>query len=197
MDFKYCSNCGKKTGHKRTIGWGTQFASRFTFGVSTLAIPFYPKRCIICGSKDIGQELNTSTDTISNSITYYDSENNENADIPPLEEQLKKCSMCAEKIKLEALKCRYCGETFDKNQVAMKVAEFKEKVNNKHTDTENWKDRILCCDGNCIGVIGSDGYCKECGEHYSENKAKKNTFQEKEYSIKIKNNPRLKLVHTN
>jgi hypothetical protein len=75
-----------------------------------------------------------------------------------LEDQLKKCPMCAEQIKLEALKCRFCGEIFDKDEVAKKIAEFQEKANKKHTDTEIWNDRILCCDGNCIGVIGSDGY---------------------------------------
>ncbi|MBW2369819.1 MAG: hypothetical protein JRH15_18260 [Deltaproteobacteria bacterium] len=28
----------------------------------------------------------------------------------------------------------------------------------------DWGDRQLCSDGNCIGVIGSDGLCKECGK---------------------------------
>ena len=30
----------------------------------------------------------------------------------------------------------------------------------------DWKKRVLCDDGNCIGVVGPDGYCKECGKHY-------------------------------
>ncbi len=29
---------------------------------------------------------------------------------------------------------------------------------------DDWQDRILCGDGNCIGVIGPDGRCKECGK---------------------------------
>ncbi len=29
-----------------------------------------------------------------------------------------------------------------------------------------WEDRVLCSDGNCIGVIGPDGRCKECGKAY-------------------------------
>ena len=45
------------------------------------------------------------------------------------------------------------------------------------TDIE-WEHRVLCSDGSCIGVIGPDGRCKECGkeyegtlaeEHFSEN----------------------------
>ena len=31
---------------------------------------------------------------------------------------------------------------------------------------EDWGNRVLCRDGNCIGVIGSDGRCKECGKPY-------------------------------
>ncbi|MBC8443753.1 MAG: hypothetical protein H8D81_01420 [Deltaproteobacteria bacterium] len=30
-------------------------------------------------------------------------------------------------------------------------------------DTD-WKNRTLCSDGSCIGIIGDDGYCKECGK---------------------------------
>jgi hypothetical protein len=32
-------------------------------------------------------------------------------------------------------------------------------------DTD-WDNRILCSDENCIGVIGPDGHCKECGKKY-------------------------------
>ena len=30
----------------------------------------------------------------------------------------------------------------------------------------SWDQRILCSDGNCIGIIGADGHCKICGLHY-------------------------------
>ena len=30
----------------------------------------------------------------------------------------------------------------------------------------DWGDRTLCSDGNCIGVIGTDGRCKECGKPF-------------------------------
>ena len=30
----------------------------------------------------------------------------------------------------------------------------------------DWDNRVLCSDGNCIGVIGTDGNCKECGRPY-------------------------------
>lgn len=31
---------------------------------------------------------------------------------------------------------------------------------------EEWNSRQLCSDGNCIGVIGPDGKCKECGKPF-------------------------------
>ena len=33
-------------------------------------------------------------------------------------------------------------------------------------NSNDWNNRVLCSDGNCIGVIGSDGRCKECGKKY-------------------------------
>ena len=30
----------------------------------------------------------------------------------------------------------------------------------------DWESRTLCSDESCIGVIGSDGRCKECGKLY-------------------------------
>ena len=38
--------------------------------------------------------------------------------------------------------------------------------NKNQTDLE-WEQRILCSDESCIGVIGSDGRCKECGLPYA------------------------------
>ena len=34
---------------------------------------------------------------------------------------------------------------------------------------DEWENRILCVDESCIGVIGPDGRCKECGKPYKEN----------------------------
>ncbi len=34
------------------------------------------------------------------------------------------------------------------------------------TESDNgWDQRILCSDGNCIGIVGADGRCKVCGLH--------------------------------
>lgn len=36
-----------------------------------------------------------------------------------------------------------------------------------------WKNRVLCSDESCIGVIGPDGRCNECGKIYEGHE---NTF---------------------
>ena len=49
------------------------------------------------------------------------------------------------------------------------------------TDME-WKHRVLCSDGNCIGVIGPDGHCKECGKEYEGTLAEEHLSANKESS---------------
>lgn len=71
---------------------------------------------------------------------------------------VRKCPYCAEMIRIEAIKCRFCGESFDPNDVAKQVAEFK--------SNDNLENRVLCSDCACVGVIGADGKCKECGKLY-------------------------------
>jgi hypothetical protein len=34
------------------------------------------------------------------------------------------------------------------------------------SDDVDWENRKLCSDESCIGVIGADGRCKECGRHH-------------------------------
>jgi hypothetical protein len=38
------------------------------------------------------------------------------------------------------------------------------EIDDKKKDNDpEWENRILCSDGKCIGIIGPDGKCKECG----------------------------------
>ncbi len=41
-----------------------------------------------------------------------------------------------------------------------------ERETKKYRVDIDWENRVLCSDGNCIGVIGPDGCCKECGRLY-------------------------------
>ena len=44
----------------------------------------------------------------------------------------------------------------------------------------DWENRILCSDGNCIGVIGPDGRCKECGKKYEDSIPEENSAEEED-----------------
>jgi hypothetical protein len=70
-------------------------------------------------------------------------------------------------------KCRECGKPYEReipsghgasgNQDV--AAEEQKQVSSKtDTDSDDWDKRVLCSDESCIGTIGSDGKCKECGK---------------------------------
>ncbi len=40
-----------------------------------------------------------------------------------------------------------------------------------NTGDDDWARRILCGDGNCIGVIGPNGVCRACGKPLETNSA--------------------------
>jgi hypothetical protein len=77
-------------------------------------------------------------------------------------------------------RCKECGKTYegDSQQVDDPLwstddesDDSEEKDTFSGTDEEtpsddDWENRKLCSDGNCIGVIGPDGSCKECGNPY-------------------------------
>ena len=82
-------------------------------------------------------------------------------------------------------RCKECGLPYagpvDATKEETAVSDFEEadpedeineepEENDEH-DTETqidleWEQRTLCSDESCIGVIGPDGRCKECGKPY-------------------------------
>ena len=71
--------------------------------------------------------------------------------------------------------CKECGKSYDGSPVEDSVFEedmpdeedeIVEDEQQEDADGLGWENRQLCSDGNCIGVIGSDGRCKECGKAF-------------------------------
>ena len=70
-------------------------------------------------------------------------------------------------------KCRECGKPYEgeipsghgaSGNQAVAVEEQK-RVSSTDTDSgDDWDKRILCSDESCIGTIGPDGKCRECGK---------------------------------
>jgi hypothetical protein len=67
-------------------------------------------------------------------------------------------------------KCKECGKSYDGKLPEGKAAEIvheiipEEKVTADAQPDDDWDTRVLCPDGSCIGIIGQDGKCKECGK---------------------------------
>jgi len=70
-------------------------------------------------------------------------------------------------------KCRECGKPYEGvlpeghgQEIIITAAAQEEKpVLPEDTGSEDdWDKRVLCSDGACIGIIGPDGKCKECGK---------------------------------
>ncbi|HNZ10524.1 MAG TPA: hypothetical protein PKI97_03705 [Smithellaceae bacterium] len=67
-------------------------------------------------------------------------------------------------------KCKECGKAYEGNvpegninEIVHELSPKKQASSDDHAD-EDWDKRVLCSDGSCIGVIGPDGKCKECGK---------------------------------
>ena len=70
-------------------------------------------------------------------------------------------------------KCRECGKPYEgerpaehsaSSEHAVMVEEQKPVSSKTDTDSNDWDKRVLCSDESCIGIIGPDGKCKECGK---------------------------------
>ena len=70
-------------------------------------------------------------------------------------------------------RCKECGKLFEVPQTgtsdsAQTDSEPSDETVEPRTDwaADDWENRTLCSDESCIGVIGPDGRCKECGQPY-------------------------------
>jgi hypothetical protein len=77
-------------------------------------------------------------------------------------------------------RCKECGLPYD-GELPLKTGPITNAGNEPDTNPESvpqtepespleedWENRVLCRDGNCIGVIGPDGLCKVCGRPYDK-----------------------------
>ncbi len=73
--------------------------------------------------------------------------------------------------------CKECGKIYEGFEYQAAAPQKIETLDESDTELEtpsvaepdtDWENRTLCSDESCIGVIGPDGRCKECGMPYEE-----------------------------
>lgn len=75
-------------------------------------------------------------------------------------------------------RCKECGKMFEGQEEGPKtqprvniekeeIIDVGDTVSTSHADND-WENRKLCIDESCIGVIGPDGRCQECGKIFKD-----------------------------
>ena len=93
------------------------------------------------------------------------------------DEDWEKRTLCSDEACIGTIgtdgKCKECGKVYEgkfpsggsTKSVQKTKKEEQKSVSSIETESgDDWDKRVLCSDGACIGVIGSDGKCKECGK---------------------------------
>jgi hypothetical protein len=72
-------------------------------------------------------------------------------------------------------RCKECGKPGEVSKAAEMDADEEDDApqddiqeQSERRFDDDWESRTLCSDESCIGVIGPDGRCKECGKPYEE-----------------------------
>ena len=78
-----------------------------------------------------------------------------------------KCPHCGESLPEDSQYCCWCGQKVSGAVEDAQAELVDAAVEGGDEDAFDFDSRKLCSDGTCIGVIGADGRCKECGKPYT------------------------------
>ena len=54
--------------------------------------------------------------------------------------------------------------SYDAHPIPHNIDVFQNNIHPERNKNYNFDERVLCIDGNCIGIIGDDGRCNNCGK---------------------------------
>ena len=77
------------------------------------------------------------------------------------------CPTCERSLPEDSQYCCWCGQKVSGTAAEPEAELTDTAVAGDHEGTIDFDNRKLCSDGTCIGVIGADGRCKECGKPYT------------------------------
>jgi hypothetical protein len=78
----------------------------------------------------------------------------------------KECGLPFEERPSDEIKAEPSIENLKETETEEELEEDAESGEEKSDLDLEWEQRKLCIDESCIGVIGPDGRCKECGKPY-------------------------------
>ena len=78
----------------------------------------------------------------------------------------KECGLPFEKGPSDEIKAEPATENLEETETEEECETVAENGEEKSDLDLEWEQRKLCSDESCIGVIGPDGRCKECGKPY-------------------------------
>ena len=86
----------------------------------------------------------------------------------PLTEQ--SCPHCQASLLDTGPYCSYCGRRREETEAAdvAPVGSTDSTAEAEGSMDNDWDQRVLCSDGNCIGIIGPDGRCKVCDKPWQQ-----------------------------
>ena len=104
----------------------------------------------------------------------------EPADLNPDEDDWENRVLCRDESCIGIVgpdgRCKECGKLFEVPQTGTGDTSPADSEDSEPADetvapkkdwaADDWESRTLCSDESCIGVIGPDGRCKECGQPY-------------------------------
>ena len=77
------------------------------------------------------------------------------------------CPACERLLPEDSQYCCWCGQKVSGTVQVADEESADTAAQGDDEDTIDFDSRKLCSDGTCIGVIGADGRCKECGKQYT------------------------------
>ena len=79
----------------------------------------------------------------------------------------KECGLPFEEGPSDGIEEEPAMENLEESETEEELDDVEENGEEKFDLDLEWGQRKLCSDEGCIGVIGSDGRCKECGKPYN------------------------------
>ncbi|MBE9531158.1 MAG: hypothetical protein IMF00_07815 [Proteobacteria bacterium] len=89
----------------------------------------------------------------------------------------KECGLPFEEGPSDGIEEEPAMENLEESETEEELDDVEENGEEKFDLDLEWEQRKLCSDEGCIGVIGPDGRCKECGKPYEKDEHRTSNVQ--------------------